>query len=264
MKKPDPVPRPRAPKRRKVSSEPLWVGGGLTLAVFLIAVWAGFGEVCQDGVCTPKWKVFLNSTPAEIGDALSGVGSVLAFIWVIVTVWMQSIELRLQRAEMREQQAETAKMAEAMAQQSRIFEQEQIERAEDRADKELDALIDRFLTAVGYIKHWVVERGRLVRFGPQQNEAERFDHAMTLISSAREELDDLQNPTLKPMQRAVDPDDAILAAKYLRQINEIRPRLSPASQIWLTKFEIEKTLQSLDYLLAQKQLWTKPVEGGTP
>lgn len=263
MKEPDSVLKPRPAVRRDGSWVPLLVGALLTVAVLGLALWAGDGEVCQDGTCTPKWKVFLNSTPAEIGDALSGVGSVLAFIWVIVTVWIQSIELRLQREEMRDQQAETAKMAEAMAQQSRIFEQEQIERAEDRADKELDALVDRFLTAVGYIGNWYNDRAELVEFSTMQNDDERFDYALTVVSVMQTKLVDRKNEVYNSNQRAVDPDDAILAAKYLRQINEIRPRLSTASQIWLTKFEIETALQALDWLLAQPQLWNKPVEGGT-
>lgn len=57
-----------------------------------LAVGAGFGEVCQEKTCTPKWQVLRNSTPAEIGDALSGVGSVLALIWVIVTDWMAKFD----------------------------------------------------------------------------------------------------------------------------------------------------------------------------
>lgn len=259
-----PSAKPRVARRPGAPLAPLWVGALMTLAVLALAVAAGFGEVCKDGTCTPKWQVLRNSSPAEIGDALSGVGSVLAFIWVIVTVWMQSIELRLQRKEMRDQQAETVKMADAMAALSRIFEQEQGERAQDRADKELDALVDRFLTAVGYIEDWDADIGRRVGFNPEQNDDERFDHALTEIARARKSLVHRGKVGVKMIEKAVDPDDAILAAKYLRQINEIAPRLSPASQIWLTKFEIETALQALDYLLAQKQLWNKPVEQGAP
>ena len=45
-------------------------------------------------------------------------------------------------------------MTEAAVTQARIYQQEQDERAEDRAGKELEALVDRFLTSAAFLQSW--------------------------------------------------------------------------------------------------------------
>jgi hypothetical protein len=50
--------------------------------------------------CQRNWAWFWTSKPNEIGDTLAGFAGVLAFIWIIVTVALQSSELRQQRAEL--------------------------------------------------------------------------------------------------------------------------------------------------------------------
>lgn len=252
---------PQRTKRKGTSAAPIVVGGLFTFVVLGVAFRAGFGEVCQDGTCTPKWKVFLNSTPAEIGDALSGVGSVLAFIWVIVTVWMQLIELGLQREEMRDQQAETAKMAEAMKEQAEIFKREQKERDEDRADKELDALVDRFLSDFRDLDNWAAGTGTLMTEMPVGNdEDEIFGQSLhALIRAANKEKSRIAHAGKRTPARVVDPSPAEHSVRYLRRIAKIRPRLTPARQIWHTKFRVPAALESLEWLLAQPQLWDRPV-----
>nr|WP_256471805.1 putative phage abortive infection protein [Oceanicola sp. 502str15] len=41
--------------------------------------------------------MFLKSSSNEIGDTLAGIAGTLAFLWIIVTVWLQSQELAAQR-----------------------------------------------------------------------------------------------------------------------------------------------------------------------
>lgn len=65
------------------------------------------------------------------------------------------------------------------------------------------------------------------------------------------------------IRMATDPDDAIPAATFLRQISETGLRLGSASRVWLTRFKIGTTLQALDYRPWQKQLWNKPLGGGS-
>lgn len=56
--------------------------------------------------CRAKYEWFLDSSPNEIGDTLAGFSGTLAFIWIVVTVWLQSKELAEQREVLREQKEE--------------------------------------------------------------------------------------------------------------------------------------------------------------
>lgn len=82
----------------------LWIGLILTALVLVLAIVVGRSEICAwDGVspagCISRWKYFLKSPPNEIGDTLAGFAGALAFVWLIVTVGVQSQELKEQRKE---------------------------------------------------------------------------------------------------------------------------------------------------------------------
>lgn len=243
----------------RINLLPIWVGAGLTATVLGCVIWAGLSPVCNDaGVCVPRWQVLANAPANEMGDTLSGVGSVLAFIWVIVTVWMQSIQLQLQRRDMAAQQAESRRMTEATVAQARIYQQEQDQRAEDRAGKELEALVDRFLTAAAYMQSWLDSGPLFADELKIKDEAHRFDAVLdTLIGKGRQVLDQVARGEVLPR---LNSDDARQAALYLDEIDVIQPGLSRADQIWLTKFELAQAAAVLDDLLAQPALWTDPAE----
>ena len=59
--------------------------------------------------CRSNLAWFMDSRPNEIGDALAGFAGTLAFIWIVVTVWLQSIELSEQRQELKKQREEFSK-----------------------------------------------------------------------------------------------------------------------------------------------------------
>ena len=72
---------------------PIWVGVGLTVMLIGGAIWASFGAVCDNnGICYSRWQALQRSPSNEIGDTLLGIGSALAFIWLVITAWMQSHE----------------------------------------------------------------------------------------------------------------------------------------------------------------------------
>lgn len=147
---------------------PLLVGAGLTLAVLGGAVWFGLQPVLdgQGGdIATSKFDYLRRAAPNEVGDALAGFAGALAFIWIIVTVWLQSIELAEQRKELRAQRREmelqreemtlqsqeaerqreaTQEMARAMRAQADIFEDERKFRSETRAKEHLDVILEHW------------------------------------------------------------------------------------------------------------------------
>jgi hypothetical protein len=115
-----------------------------------LIVWFGLAETCNvdifpKGDCPPKWRHLQMAPPNEVGDTLAGLAGVLAFIWLIATVLLQSVELgeqrrvlALQRQEMEEQRIATQDMARSMAVQAEIFEDERRQRAELQAREVLD------------------------------------------------------------------------------------------------------------------------------
>jgi hypothetical protein len=56
--------------------------------------------------CTSNFQKFLHSSPNEKGDTLAGLAGSLAFLWIIITVLLQSKELKLQRIELGETREE--------------------------------------------------------------------------------------------------------------------------------------------------------------
>ncbi|MFY0659353.1 MAG: putative phage abortive infection protein [Shimia sp.] len=80
---------------------PLFIGIGST-KLFLagIAVFAFLPQRTDDDWSWRIWS-FLTAPPNEIGDTLAGIAGALAFLWIIVTVMLQSKELAAQREELR-------------------------------------------------------------------------------------------------------------------------------------------------------------------
>jgi hypothetical protein len=104
---------------------------GFIASILLLsfAAWLAFGNVETKTGVKPRWTVFLTASPNEIGDTLAGIAGALAFLWIIVTVMIQSSELRLQRRELamtrkelHAQRAASEKMAKAQEAQVAALE----------------------------------------------------------------------------------------------------------------------------------------------
>ncbi|NRP14042.1 hypothetical protein XMM379_000197 [Aliiroseovarius sp. xm-m-379] len=96
-----------------------------------------------------KVWTLIKSRPNEIGDTLAGIAGALAFLWIIVTVQLQSKELRAQRQELELARNEYAKMAEAqgkqvelMAQQAETYRTEQKQNQEKQTEQLLDQVLE--------------------------------------------------------------------------------------------------------------------------
>lgn len=135
--------------------KPVIWGWVLTGGVLLFGGVLGFIPTCDSaGDCQSKFAAFWSAPPNEIGDTLAGFAGALAFVWIIVTVMLQSKELKAQREELRltrsemEQQREaTQDMARSMALQADIFEQEKLDRQMLRADEDLNGLLEDLFLA---------------------------------------------------------------------------------------------------------------------
>ena len=129
--------------------KPVIWGWVLTGGVLLFGGVLGFIPTCDSaGDCQSKFAAFWSAPPNEIGDTLAGFAGALAFVWIIVTVMLQSRELkaqreelRLTRSEMEEQRKATQDMARSMKAQAAVFEDEQLFRSEARAKEVFNQLI---------------------------------------------------------------------------------------------------------------------------
>ncbi len=144
------------------STTPLIIGSLLTVVIFGVGFISAFLPACYEttqGItnCPTKWFYLKQSTPNELGDALAGFAGALAFVWIVVTVWIQSQELSAQRAELAEtrKELELARIAQekqlaVMETQAKIFEDEQSQRAEIRSKELLEQLLQDLRNIVAY------------------------------------------------------------------------------------------------------------------
>jgi hypothetical protein len=97
---------------------PLFVGIGSTkLFLLSVVILALFPQKSESEWSWRIWS-FLISPPNEIGDTLAGIAGALAFLWIIVTVMLQSKELAAQREELKLTRAEFSLMNEVQSKQS--------------------------------------------------------------------------------------------------------------------------------------------------
>ncbi|MEM6309938.1 MAG: hypothetical protein AAF754_07795 [Pseudomonadota bacterium] len=131
-------------------SNPIFWGVLSSSAVLCFWLILGFQPVCEKTVfllerCSTKFAYLLAAPPNEVGDSLAGLAGTLAFIWIIVTVALQSLELREQRLvleqqkeEMEDQKLATQEMASSLREQASYLKDEAKLREELRFREELD------------------------------------------------------------------------------------------------------------------------------
>lgn len=133
---------------------PIKVGIGLTIMLLMMIAYLGSIYRCvllATGTLECRYNLhwFLDAAPNEIGDSIAGVFATLAFVWIVVTVFLQSAELTEQRRELsltREElllaRVAQEKQLEVMQRQADIFENEQQQRTWENSKRTLDTLID--------------------------------------------------------------------------------------------------------------------------
>jgi hypothetical protein len=152
---------------RKIKSVPVPIKVGLVLTLLLLGLIIYFGTIhrcmlLESGALECRYNVewLLDSPPNEIGDTIAGVFGTLAFVWIVVTVFLQSAELSAQREELsltREElmlaRVAQEKQLEVMQRQADIFDDERVQREQNRADalltEHFESLMNFFRQNVG-------------------------------------------------------------------------------------------------------------------
>ncbi|CAM3923049.1 hypothetical protein PHIN109289_16795 [Phaeobacter inhibens] len=132
------------------SDRPMDVGKAITKAFLtLVAALALLPQFTSDGGWQLRVWALITSPPNEIGDTFAGIAGVLAFLWIIITVWLQSQELAAQREELAATRSELKLAREAqeqqvavMKEQAEVFRGEQAQRREHRAKELLERRLE--------------------------------------------------------------------------------------------------------------------------
>jgi hypothetical protein len=196
--------------------------------------------------CRSNWAWFRSSKPNEIGDALAGFAGTLAFIWIVVTVWLQSTELAEQREVLREQKEEFKLMVSAQNAQVKaleahaaIFADEKIRRDQKEA-KELyeQYLVDicrgiRFLNKESI--HWYFP-------DPRDRPHDLFGSGYWLFTIKDGVMDTEEN--INAFHRNVRVNLLKLQADLSEKKNVKLPRKPPALTILIKKLQAVCDLQT--------------------
>lgn len=152
------------------TNNPLMWASFATAVFFVLLLFLGSSATCNidlfpKGDCPPKWRHLQAAPFNEVGDTLAGIAGVLAFIWLIATVLLQSIELgeqrrvlRMQKQEMEEQRKATQEMAiaqrkqvELLSIQAEVFREEQQQRKQEKAKLVLEQRL-------GSLRNYIVDQ----------------------------------------------------------------------------------------------------------
>lgn len=233
-------------------------------------------ETCGNGPCISNFERFLASPPNEIGDTLAGIAGILAFLWIIITVLLQSRELAAQRKELELTRDQFTKMAEAqdeqvklLVKQGEIFKDEQIQRTEEKNDRilvSLESLIGKRYRPVADI-YWYIT-GEMDEFGNVQGRRlielpRQLEHFETLTHLFSSELAiglrslkwEIDNGfySMKPTK----PKELFQLKQMIEKMTSILPNISEAQRLRIELLPLTETRDLLDELWEGNEFWAQ-------
>lgn len=153
-----------------VAALPMKFGLWATLLVVFLFTLLMFGPVPNWlGNDPSKWSYLWSASPNELGDTLAGFAGTLAFLWIIVTVMLQSKELVEQRKEFKKMASAQSEQVKLLIKQGEIFEKEQTERAEERANRLLEERLLTVASSIESLNGWIGQIERRDQFGGSSN-----------------------------------------------------------------------------------------------
>lgn len=250
----------------------------LAISLIHLANFPYFDHARKSGTFLEKLQT---SPPNEIGDTLAGVFGTLAFVAASIAIVMQSFELRAQRVELeltREQfekmaisQSDQVKILEA---QGRIFENEQRQRDEGRAqdllEEKLRSLVFEISESGGRGLVWkfsndVIDddfgsNGQIFSYtiGEQEDEHLGLDEA---IISIRRRLPARYQSMWDLLHQSVDTRLPVRSTRIPELISKIqnilamKDSLSPPQQERLERMRLFELAQGLKEIEDTKAFW---------
>ncbi|WP_170760765.1 hypothetical protein [Ruegeria lacuscaerulensis] len=248
--------------------------GAIITLVFLLTVAFLSGlptnKDTEEGV--PKLEAFIKSKPNEIGDALAGVSSTLAFFWLILTVMLQGKQLSAQKRELTLTRLEFKKMSKAqekqveiMDVQKNIFEKEQKQREEVEAKEILESLKQRLFKQSESLQEaylrWHLkeqEERRYLRIECWDDGIEeRIGEFCASLAAAEQVLIPTETTREREFfERPNLPQEASFIENTLRKIKSVLPSLSVAERNRAQDLGLDRAVDDWSALARQKEIWS--------
>lgn len=268
---------------RKLVPMPIKVGVGLTIILLVMVVYLASIYRCsllESGAleCRTNLRWFLDAPPNEIGDTIAGVFATLAFVWIVVTVFLQSAELAEQRKELELTRIELQLAREAqeaqlkvMQKQADIFEDEKAYRESESAKRVLDQLLSSVVIRAGIEK----ELNRAGNFSLKPRHELDLEIASPLAKVktgdddfvVRSFLDSLHSFYSRILDLRGDIDASVVTKKSnhrgfysdiltdLSAILELRQRLSEDQNVRLRTMRVDASHATLAFILKADAIW---------
>lgn len=259
-----------------------------TVGFAVMILWFAFAPTCNEdlfpkGDCPPKWRHLYIAPPNEVGDTLAGLAGVLAFIWLIATVLLQSVELgeqrrvlALQRIEMEEQRKATQDMARAMAAQANVFEDEQRARDETRTKnllwEQLRGLSDSIDLCARKSGGWEIDQSTrengifgetfdsfLLSFLPRASEASTDIHIKETYNKLSQAATDLGKYRSRMISKPTKIPELLRLRSNLERTILTVAKASEDQIEFVQNLKIKETLELLDAFLSDREIWEEAV-----
>jgi hypothetical protein len=230
-----------------------------------------FQEIQVEGGFRPRWEVFLEARPNEVGDTLAGIFGSMTLIWVVASVFQQSIELRAQRIEFEQIAESQSYQVDVMQTQLKVYLDEQRRREEMRGYAELMQLVSRFIDDYNIARsalawRWTDKNNNWISSGvfpeihnnSDKNKRDENIAQFRIASRAfQEKLGDvLRNSSGGDLvDRPLMPKIMGQLIRELRQISAIEPILSSASRERVERMEIKELIQIITKAMEDPKLW---------
>ncbi len=244
-------------------------GLAATLVFIVIVVAFAVDDTCGFFGCETRFASVLDAPANEMGDTLAGLAGGLAFLWIIVTVMLQSKELAAQRQELRLTRRESAKMAAALEAQAKIFEDEQQARKEERTRKVLYKLVEQSADMIERLPfrdlYWeakltnpVVDDQRaaaILRVSRETSDPVELVKSFNLscVDACKDIFSSFDLDTIETSAEYDEKYSDILSV--YRQIEELKPDLSQAECIQLEILHFDAAMMAFSDLLSEDSLW---------
>jgi hypothetical protein len=253
---------------------PIIVALIFTVLFLVVIILLSLSVVDIDGVVKSRWSHFFDLTPNAIGDTLAGIFGSLTLVWIVASVFQQSLELRAQRAEFSEMvKAQNAQVDTLNAQTVLLLAEE---KKRNQVEK-FTALVQQVSIAIKIVNklsvsmvwefqdgvNYVVLTPRLPiheRTGNKETRDIDFDKlsdGLAAINEVARILRELKRPfSIKPIPSVVDilTKLEVILAEMVQFFDEY----SPAARIRLNELDVPAARKSIDYLVSKSILWSSP------
>ncbi len=235
------------------------------LLLFCISM-TSWPDCSGNGPCRTNWEYLrYSSSPNEIGDTLAGFAGSLAFVWLVVTVLLQSKELR-------EQRVEFEAMADAQRAQACIFKKEQLQREGETAARQMDGYSELLLQelAQGNLRGviWKVSKtgraphspGNLSPFVASQfNEIHKPRLVFGTLAAQTKSVENQMignKDKVQVVEKSRRKSDVEDVCKLLKNILALKERLPEDRKLQLEIWKVETSYASISALL-EADIWER-------